>query len=177
MVVPKNFTLVKEAFNEYHNGTMALYTHSSGAKVVHMKNSDPDAAFALSFNTPSLSDDGLAHVLEHCVLQGSERFPVSEAYVKTYKGGLYRDMSAGTYRYGHTDYYIGSFIEKSLYNALDVYRTRFFAPFLGRTPSSTMPTLRTTKCPQMKRRMIMLCGVPLWRHFFPTPGAAFLAAA
>ena len=126
----KNFTLIKEAFNEYHNGTVALYTHSSGAKVVHMKNNDPDAAFAFSFNTPSLSDDGCAHVLEHCVLQGSEKFPVSETYSKTFKGGLYTELSAGTYRFGHTDYYTGSFNEKSLYNALDVYADALFRPCL-----------------------------------------------
>jgi len=55
-----NYTLIKESFNEHQNGMCRLYRHSSGAKVVHFENDDPNCASALSFHTPTLSGPPLA---------------------------------------------------------------------------------------------------------------------
>jgi hypothetical protein len=60
----------------------ALHRHAGGAMLIHATGAghnpaDRDAVFAAAFHTPALNDKGAAHVLEHCVLEGSRRYPAS----------------------------------------------------------------------------------------------------
>lgn len=49
----------------------------TGAKILIMKNDDKNRGFCVGFNTPSESDKGINHILEHSLLGGSEKYPTN----------------------------------------------------------------------------------------------------
>ena len=53
-----------------------LYEHEeTGAQVLYLKNDDPNKAFTIGFKTPPYNDNGITHILEHSVLNGSKKYP------------------------------------------------------------------------------------------------------
>ena len=51
--------------------TGKLYQHEeTGAQVLRIENDDPNRAFTIGFKTPPYNDNGIAHILEHSVLNG-----------------------------------------------------------------------------------------------------------
>jgi len=112
----------------YLNGDCRVYKHKSGASVVHIKNDDPISTFALSFRTPSEDASGTAHIVEHCLLCGSKKYPFDDPSAELSKSSLYTYLNAMTYD-DMTIYLGGSFVEKSLYHMMDVYFDGVFNPF------------------------------------------------
>ena len=56
-------------------------THArTGAKVMHVHCNDEENLFSVGFRTPPSDSTGVAHILEHCVLAGSEKYPVKDAF-------------------------------------------------------------------------------------------------
>ena len=60
----------------------------SGAKVLHLETDDTENCFAMVFPTPPDGDHGVAHILEHAVLAGSEHFPVREPFFEMLKSSV-----------------------------------------------------------------------------------------
>lgn len=54
----------------------------SGARISLISNDDENKVFYIGFRTPSLDSTGAAHILEHSVLCGSEKFPVKDPFVE-----------------------------------------------------------------------------------------------
>ena len=57
---------------------LALYVielvhEKTGARVVHLQNSDPENVFCISFQTLPSSSNGVAHILEHTVICRSKK--------------------------------------------------------------------------------------------------------
>ena len=51
-----------------------LYVHEeTGAQVLHLENDDSNKAFTIAFKTPPYNDNGITHIIEHSVLNGSDR--------------------------------------------------------------------------------------------------------
>ena len=68
-----------------------------GTELIHLSCSEePENSFALCFKTPCENDQGIPHILEHMVLQGSSKYPVKDIYIELGK----RCMA--TYAYGTT---------------------------------------------------------------------------
>jgi hypothetical protein len=53
---------------------------ATGAKVLHLHGNDSENLFAVGFRTPPWDSTGIARILEHSVLAGSEAYPVKDAF-------------------------------------------------------------------------------------------------
>ncbi len=105
----------------------------TGARVVHIGNQDPENLFCLSFSTPPPDATGISHILEHCALCGSKRFPVKDPFFSMTRRSLCTFMNAFTGP-DFTCYPAASQVPGDFYNLLDVYQDAVFSPLL--TPAS-----------------------------------------
>ena len=62
-----------------------------------LSNDDENKVFCIGFRTPPADSTGVAHILEHSVLCGSEKFPVKDPFVELVKGSLNTFLNAMTY--------------------------------------------------------------------------------
>ena len=70
------FTLTDERRFELVGADIELYQHDkTGALVMFILNDDTNRAFEITFRTPCETSKGIAHVLEHSVLDGSAKYP------------------------------------------------------------------------------------------------------
>ncbi|MFQ5730013.1 MAG: insulinase family protein, partial [Waddliaceae bacterium] len=101
----------------------------TGAQVMHIKNDDSENVFCLSFQTVLDSSNGVAHILEHSVLCGSEKFPVKDPFFAMTRRSLNTFMNAFTGA-DFTCYPAASQVSKDFYNLLEVYLDAVFKPNL-----------------------------------------------
>lgn len=101
----------------------------TGAKIMHIGNDDPENLFCLSFQTLPYSSNGVAHILEHTVLCGSEKFPVKDPFFAMTRRSLNTYMNALTGQ-DFTCYPAASQVPKDFYNLLEVYLDAVFKPNL-----------------------------------------------
>ncbi|MCB1114095.1 MAG: insulinase family protein [Chlamydiia bacterium] len=127
----KHFREIKKTELKELNATLHELEHeTSGATVIHIEADDPENVFCLSFKTVPESSDGVAHILEHTVLCGSERFPVKDPFFCMIRRSLHTFMNAFTGA-DFTCYPAATQVEKDFYNLLDVYMDAVFAPKLN----------------------------------------------
>ena len=69
----------------------------SGARICLISNEDDNKVFYVGFRTPSLDSTGAAHILEHSVLCGSEKYPVKDPFVELAKSSLNTFLNAMTW--------------------------------------------------------------------------------
>jgi len=60
-------------------------------------NSDENKTFGVVFRTPVTDSTGIPHILEHSVLNGSQKYPLKEPFVELIKGSLHTFINAFTY--------------------------------------------------------------------------------
>lgn len=101
----------------------------TGAQVMHIGNDDPENLFCLSFQTLPNSSNGVAHILEHTVLCGSEKFPVKDPFFAMTRRSLNTYMNALTGQ-DFTCYPAATQVPKDFYNLLEVYLDAVFKPNL-----------------------------------------------
>lgn len=99
------------------------------AQVMHIANDDPENLFCLSFQTLPQNSNGVAHILEHTVLCGSKKFPVSDPFFAMNRRSLNTFMNALTGA-DFTCYPAATQVHKDFYNLLDVYLDAVFHPVL-----------------------------------------------
>lgn len=99
----------------------------SGARISLISNEDDNKVFYIGFRTPSLDSTGAAHILEHSVLCGSEKFPVKDPFVELVKSSLNTFLNAMTYP-DKTIYPVASCNEKDFQNLMEVYLDAVFHP-------------------------------------------------
>lgn len=99
------------------------------AQVMHIANDDPENLFCLSFQTLPHNSNGVAHILEHTVLCGSKKFPVSDPFFAMNRRSLNTFMNALTGA-DFTCYPAATQVPKDFYNLLDVYLDAVFHPIL-----------------------------------------------
>lgn len=107
-----------------------LIHEPSGAQIMHIKNDDPENLFCLSFQTLPYNSNGVAHILEHTVLCGSEKFPVKDPFFAMNRRSLNTFMNALTGA-DFTCYPAASQVHKDFYNLLEVYLDAVFHPILN----------------------------------------------
>ncbi|MBK7031422.1 MAG: hypothetical protein IPH45_20505 [Bacteroidales bacterium] len=91
------FRLIEKRFVKEVNAECVYYEHvKSGAKLFKIAANDPNKTFAITFKTIPDSDNGAPHILEHSVLNGSEKFPVKSPFDVLYKGSLKTFLNAFT---------------------------------------------------------------------------------
>lgn len=109
----------KEMSSEIY-GDISVYKHVSGAEIVVVKNFDENLVFSMSFKTPPNDDNGGFHVLEHCVLCGSEKYKIKDPFNYLAKTMRYTYLNAMTF-HDKTVYPVASTNETDFKNMIDVY--------------------------------------------------------
>ena len=108
--------------------TATLYRHrATGAEVLSMCSSDTNKVFGVTLCTPNDSSNGVAHILEHSVLCGGQKYPLKEPFVELLKGSMNTFLNAFTYP-DRTCYPVASTNLKDFYNLIDVYLDAVYFP-------------------------------------------------
>ena len=111
-----------------------LYQHDqSGAQVLYIQNDDPNKAFTIAFRTPPYNDNGIAHIIEHSVLNGSTKYPSKEPFVELIKGSMNTFLNAMTFS-DKTVYPVASTNDQDFKNLMAVYLDAVFAPNFRQNP-------------------------------------------
>jgi presequence protease len=122
------FDLITERNIPEINSAVKLYRHrQTGARVLSISNDDENKVFGITFRTPPVSSNGIAHIMEHSVLCGSRKYPVKEPFIELAKGSLNTFLNAFTYP-DKTCYPIASQNLQDFYNLIDVYLDAVFYP-------------------------------------------------
>jgi Zn-dependent M16 (insulinase) family peptidase len=107
------------------------YRHSAtGARHLHLAADDPHNAFMVAFLTVPQDSSGVAHILEHTALCGSQRYPVRDPFFMMIRRSLNTFMNAFTSS-DWTAYPFASQNKKDFNNLLDVYLDAAFFPLLN----------------------------------------------
>ena len=115
-----------------------LYKHDkTGAEVLYLENEDDNKAFNIAFRTPPYNDNGIAHIIEHSVLNGSKKYPSKEPFVELLKGSLNTFLNAMTYS-DKTVYPVSSRNQKDFNNLMSVYLDAVFYPNFKQDPQILM---------------------------------------
>ncbi len=97
------------------------------ARHIHILNQDKENTFSVIFRTVPTDSTGVAHILEHTVLCGSEKFKVRDPFFSMIKRSLSTFMNAFTAS-DWTMYPFSSQNKKDYYNLMDVYLDAAFFP-------------------------------------------------
>lgn len=128
-----SFTLKRQARINEIGADVYLFEHNVlGCPLLAIKNSDANKTFAVAFNTVPTDSTGVAHILEHSVLMGSKKYPVSDVFGEINKGGLMTFLNAMTGS-DITYYPFATRNLKEYFNIMDVYCDVVFNPLLSRS--------------------------------------------
>ena len=112
------------------NARGVLYVHEkSGLTVYHLETADPENLASFVFRTLPEDDTGVAHILEHTVLCGSQKYPTKDPFLYLAKSSLNTFLNAMTYP-DKTVYPVASVVPKDFYNLFRVYADAVFFPLL-----------------------------------------------
>lgn len=112
------------------NSTVFYLRHrKTGLEVFHLLNDDEENLFAFSFRTPVKNSTGAAHILEHSVFCGSQKFPLKEPFTNLMNQSVNTFLNALTYT-DKTVYPASSLVKSDYFNLMDVYADAVFFPLL-----------------------------------------------
>jgi len=109
------------------NVVVEEYEHvKTGAKHYHLVADNDENVFLVALRTMPMDSTGVAHILEHTALCGSEKFPVRDPFFMMIRRSLNTFMNAFTSS-DWTAYPFASKNKKDFNNLLDVYLDSVFA--------------------------------------------------
>jgi presequence protease len=124
------YSVLRTAALPHLNGTYIELEHSrTGARHIHIACPDENNAFSVTFPTIPQDSTGVAHILEHTVLTGSQRYPVRDPFFSMIPRSLSTFMNALTYP-AFTSYPFSTRNATDFQNLLEVYLDANFFPFL-----------------------------------------------
>ena len=109
--------------------TYLLNHQKSGSQHLHLYREDNNNFFGVSLRTSPNDSTGVAHILEHLALCGSQRYPVRDPFMKMLNRSLATFMNAMTFP-DHTFYPFCTQNNKDFYNLMSVYLDAVFFPRL-----------------------------------------------
>ena len=125
------FELIQDATVTEFNTRARLWRHiATGAQLLSLENDDENKVFSINFRTPWDDSTGVAHIMEHSVLCGSQKYPVKEPFVELLKGSLNTFLNAFTFP-DKTCYPVASTNLKDFYNLIDVYLDAVLHPLIS----------------------------------------------
>ena len=162
------------------------YRHrETGAQHIHLASDNSENVFLVALRTVPMDSTGVAHILEHTALCGSEKYPVRDPFFMMIRRSLNTFMNAFTSS-DWTAYPFASQNKKDFNNLLDVYLDAvFFArldpldfaqeghrmEFADPNDSSTELTFKGVVFNEMKGAMSSINSV-LWqtmsKYLYPT---------
>lgn len=128
----KDFAVVSvDQLKDFKAVGVYLRHKSTGLEVYHIINDDEENLFSLNFRTLAKNSYGAAHIMEHSVLCGSEKFPLKEPFTTLENQSVKSFLNAMTYP-DKTSYPAASLIQSDYFNLMDVYADAVFFPKLSR---------------------------------------------
>ncbi len=121
----------KQRIEELKSDGYLLKHNKTGARVALLSNDDENKVFYIGFRTPPKDSTGVAHIIEHTVLCGSEKYPLKDPFIELAKGSLNTFLNAMTYP-DKTVYPVASCNDKDFKNLMDVYLDAVFHPNIYR---------------------------------------------
>ena len=126
----KNYELLKKEDFSSIGLTAYHYKHiKTGASVIFAESEDRNKTFGIGFKTPPTNSKGMAHIMEHCVLNGSEKYPTKDPFMAMASSSLQTFLNAMTYP-DKTVFPVSSENDKDFRNLVDVYTDAVFAPLV-----------------------------------------------
>lgn len=126
-----SFKILQSEFIPSVRSTVTRAVHKkSGAEFVHVLcKEERENFFAACFKTPPADDTGVPHIIEHTVLNGSDKYPVKDPFMEMVKSSMATFINAMTYG-DRTLYPCGSLNEKDFRNLVSIYMDAIFHPLL-----------------------------------------------
>jgi presequence protease len=125
------YTITRRMPLDRLGGSYLELTHNrTGARHIHIECQDDNNGFAVFFPTPPTDSTGVAHILEHVVLAGSQKFPVRDPFFSMTRRSLATFMNALTGS-DWTMYLFSTRNTKDFMNLLQVYLDAAFFPRLS----------------------------------------------
>ncbi len=125
-----DFELIKDQVIPEINSRIRHFRHKvTGAELLSVENEDENKVFGISFKTTPHDSTGVAHILEHAVLNGSEKYPIKEPFVELLKGSLQTFVNAFTFP-DKTCYPCASQNSQDFYNLIDIYMDAVLHPLI-----------------------------------------------
>ena len=118
-----------DSLAEYQSRGILFSEELSGAQIYHVHNEDEENFFSFNFRTLPANSTGVAHILEHTVFCGSEKYPVKDPFFMLYKGSMQTFLNAMTFA-DRTTYPAASAVKQDLFNLMSVYADAVFFPLL-----------------------------------------------
>ncbi|CAN8020357.1 unnamed protein product [Ixodes persulcatus] len=118
-----------EEVTELHLAAVRLVHENTGADFLHIARDDRNNLFSVAFSTHPKDDTGVAHILEHLSLSGSQRYPCRDPFMKMNNRSLATFMNAMT-GCDVTFYPFSTQNQKDYENLLRVYLDAVFFPQL-----------------------------------------------
>jgi Zn-dependent M16 (insulinase) family peptidase len=120
-----------EEVDEYNVACAELIHKKTGARWMHCGADDDNNVFNVAFRTTPTDSTGVAHILEHTALCGSERYPIRDPFFNMLRRSLSTFMNAMTAS-DYTCYPFATLNTVDYYNLLGVYLDAAFFPKLTR---------------------------------------------
>ena len=120
-------TVFERQADDLDSKAMLLKHKKTGANVFVLSNDDDNKVFYIGFRTPPKDSTGVAHITEHSVLCGSDKYPLKDPFVELAKGSLNTFLNAMTYP-DKTVYPVASMNDKDFKNLMSVYMDAVFHP-------------------------------------------------
>lgn len=102
---------------------------ATGAKYVHLDCTDTNNVFCVAFKTVPEDSSGVAHILEHTVLTGSQKYPVHDPFFSMIRRSMKTFMNAFTSN-DWTAYPFATQNETDYFNLMSVYLDAAFEPLI-----------------------------------------------
>ena len=108
---------------------MVFIHRQTGARICVISNEDTQKVFQIAFRTVPQDSTGAAHIVEHAVFCGSEKFPVKDVFAECEKGSVKTFLNAMTYP-DKTVYPVASCNDRDFQNLMELYLDSVFHPLL-----------------------------------------------
>ena len=126
--IPGTYEVISSEYvQEVSSDALVLRHRKTGAQVALLLNDDDNKVFSIGFRTPPADSTGVAHIMEHSVLCGSEHFPAKDPFKELMKGSLNTFLNAMTYP-DKTVYPVANCNDADFQNLMHVYLDAVFHP-------------------------------------------------
>ncbi|MDP6969893.1 MAG: insulinase family protein [Gammaproteobacteria bacterium] len=124
----QDFTFLRQETIQSLQLNAQLFQHrETGAQHIHLDTGQDENVFLVAFRTMPMDSSGVAHILEHTALCGSDKFPVRDPFFMMIRRSLNTFMNAFTSS-DWTAYPFATQNHKDFHNLLEVYLdATFFA--------------------------------------------------
>lgn len=126
----KGFEIIEKKYiADCTSNGIYLRHKKTGLEVFHLLNNDKENLCAFCFRTPPEKSNGVAHIMEHSVLCGSQKYPIKDPFIHLENQSLKTFLNAMTGS-DKTLYPVSSVVEEDYFNLFSVYADSVFFPEL-----------------------------------------------